>query len=85
MHHSPTLSLQGGQAASEVTLALLPMLAYGSLDEQDWRRLSSTDCVQFIQLAQCGLQYLLQEVASLHAKLVINMYSSAHTVVFSYS
>lgn len=50
--------------------ALLPILAYGDLAEQDWQSLSVADCTQFIQLAQCGLQFLLQEVASLHADLV---------------
>lgn len=50
--------------------AVLPMLAYGNLDQQDWCSLNTNDCIQFIQLAQHGLQFLLQELASIHAKLV---------------
>ena len=50
--------------------SLLPVLAYGDLEEQDWCSLSAGDCIHFILLAQQGLQLLLQEVAIVHDSLV---------------
>ena len=65
-----SLYVQSEQAESEVMGAVLPMLAYGNLDQQDWCSLNTKDCIQFIQLAQHGLQFLLRELASIHARLV---------------
>lgn len=49
---------------------LLPVLAYGDLEEQDWCSLTTAHCLAFIQLAQQALQLLLQELAAVHESLV---------------
>ena len=56
---------------------LLPMLAYGDLTAEDWSKLGPANCIQFIQLAQCALDYLLalaagaqQQQARQHVKIL---------------
>ena len=49
---------------------VLHMLAYVDMRQQPWQDLRASDCLHFIQLAQCGLEYLLRQAATVHSALV---------------
>lgn len=49
---------------------LLPQLAYGSVAAEDPAVLVAPNCVQFILLGQCALEYMLHLAAQAHAQKV---------------
>ena len=49
---------------------LLPQLAYGNVAAEDPAVLAAPNCVQFILLGQCALDYMLQLAAQAHAQKV---------------
>ena len=50
--------------------SVLPILAYGDISREPWQELRANDCINFIQLAQRALQYMLSQADAAHAKLV---------------
>lgn len=54
----------------EALLSVLPTLAYGDICQESWQDLKTSDCIHFIQLAQCALAYMLYEADAADTKLV---------------
>lgn len=50
--------------------SVLPMLAYGDVAQESWQDLRAGDCVHFIQLAQCALEFMLSQAHDVHMNLV---------------
>lgn len=50
--------------------SVLPMLAYGDVAQEPWQDLRAGDCVHFIQLAQCALEFMLSQAHDVHMTLV---------------
>ena len=50
--------------------SVLHILAYGDINQQPWQDLRAADCLHFIQLAQCALEYMLQQASAAHTALV---------------
>lgn len=49
---------------------VLHILAYADMRQQPWQDLRANDCLHFIQLAQCALQYLLHQATTADSALV---------------
>lgn len=49
---------------------ILHILSYADMGQQPWQDLTATDCLHFIQLAQCALKYMLLQASTAHAAMV---------------
>ena len=49
---------------------ILHILTYADMSQQAWQDLTPTDCLHFIQLAQCALKYMLLQASTAHAAVV---------------
>ena len=49
---------------------VLHILAYADMCQQPCQDLGASDCLHFIQLAQCALHYLLHQATIAHSALV---------------
>ena len=62
--------LQADVEGVQCVYGIVHILAYGDITQQPWQDLRAADCLHFIQLAQCALEYMLQQATTVHTALV---------------